>query len=486
MRVRPILVRPILAVLAAAIALAAATSAGAQTPTPMPGYPPQPDYVTDSCFWGSPLNFHVPEQNVAGPDTLAIYWYVKYQLPPHATITLNGDFPHGRYMSFTTYKTVDGEPGVENTFITDTSIAPDAGSQNPFRGGVSRDVEPRAFTLTLSSEPPPPAGEEAPNTLYTGVEGMTDEVQTVELVERIYVPDHYPEDLAGGVPPPAPTMVREDGTSIDGQAMCNELGVINGTANIPAGGMPDNLYLRLRDAGPPEHPATVPLVWDKYFNTQRLLVPLLRDTPLAPLIPTLNTETVKGFYANPGNSYVFTYGDRRLGPDPDGHNVLVLKAKMPTHPITWNGNLFADNASADVRYWSLCNYGSSAVSVNAPANTDCLFDEQVPTDADGNFTIVISLAADRPETATEECGVAWMDWTLKGDHLGDPFLNFFMLRNMLSNPDFTNSIQAIAEPGQEQEVMGPYYPEGTYMTPLEFDIRNGCGPGVDPSGAVAG
>jgi hypothetical protein len=474
-----------LAVLAVAIPLAVvAAPAVAQTapPTPPGPYPPQPDYVNGSCFWGAALDWHIPAMNTAGPDTAAIYWYVKYQVPPGASIDLHGNFPHGRYMSFTTYKTVDGEPGVENTFITDIDIAPDAGSVNPFQPGVPRTSPNRAFTLTLSSDPPP-TSDPAPNTLYTGTEGMTDQTQTVELIERLYVPDHYPADLAGGEPLPAPTMTRADGTTIDGQALCNELGVINGTDKIPSGGVPDNVYLSLRDAGPPFHPGTIPVIWDKYFNSSRLLVPLLRETAFAPLIATLPTETVKGFYANPGNSYIFSYVDRRLGPDSSGHNVLVLKGKMPTHPVTWDGNLLADNAGSQVRYWSLCNYGSNAQAANGPANTDCLYDEQIPTDVAGNYTIAISLPADRPANARTECGVAWMDWTLKGDQMGDPFLDFLMIRNMLASPDFTNSVQAIQTPDTVQTTMGPYYPQGTYMSPTQFDIVNGCGPGRDP-GAV--
>jgi len=162
--------------------------------------------------------------------------------------------------------------------------------------------------------------------------------------------------------------------------------------------------------------------------------------------------------------------------------VLVLKAKMPRHPTTLDGDLVTDNTAVDVRYWSLCNYASTALAENAPVNTDCLFDEEIPTDADGNYTIVISLVQDRPARATTECGVAWMDWTFKGDQMGDPFLDFFMIRNMLSSDNFANSIQAIPQPGMEKQVMGPYYPQGTYMTPLEFDIKQSCG-GRDLSAA---
>src|SRR5688572_28888532 len=104
--------RTFVAVAGGAVLLAVTIpSVAAQTapPTPSP-YPPQPAYVNGSCFWGPVLDWHVPAMNTAGPDTAAMYWYTKYQVPPGATITLKGDFPHGRYMSFTTYKTVDGEP----------------------------------------------------------------------------------------------------------------------------------------------------------------------------------------------------------------------------------------------------------------------------------------------------------------------------------------------------------------------------------------
>ena len=72
----------------AAVAVLTVSTVQAASPvgadTPYFGYPPQPDYVDGSCFWGPGLNWHLPEFNTAGPDTGAIYWYTKYQLPPHA------------------------------------------------------------------------------------------------------------------------------------------------------------------------------------------------------------------------------------------------------------------------------------------------------------------------------------------------------------------------------------------------------------------
>jgi len=471
--------RPAVAALALGGSLAVSTvSVAAQTPTiPYPGYPEQPAYVADSCLFGAASNWHVPEQDVAGPDTTAISWYARYQVPAHATITLHGDFPHGRFLSFATYTTVDGEPGVVSTSLTDQAIAPDPGSANPFRTGADRGNPSRAFTVTLSSDPTPPAGTEQPNTLYTGAAATVDETQTVELIERLYLPDHYPADLAGGVPLPIPTLTLADGTSFEGQTACDQLSVVNGVENLQreGAGIPDAVYTDLRDAGPLGHPAVVPPVWNKYFNTKLMQAPLMASTPSESLIPTLPTDAVSGFYSNAGNDAIYAYGDRRLGPDPDGHNVLVLTGTMPTHPSTVEGEPAADNDAVDVRYFSLCSYGAIAQSVDLPANADCLYDEQIPTDAEQRFTIVVSLPEDRPLSASADCGVAWMDWGPQGDHLGDPTLDLFSIRNELSNPDFASSIAKVTQPGMEREVLGPYYPEGTYMTAADFDVSHGCG-----------
>ena len=39
--------------------------------------------------------------------------------------------------------------------VDDLDIDPDPGSSNPFRAGVRRDVEPRAYTVTIANGTPP-------------------------------------------------------------------------------------------------------------------------------------------------------------------------------------------------------------------------------------------------------------------------------------------------------------------------------------------
>ena len=95
------------------------------------------------------------------------------------------------------------------------------------------------------------------------------------------------------------------------------------------------------------------------------------------------------------------------------------------------------------RYWSLviCEAPPSGLS------NDGLTDMQVPLDADGNYTIVISREEDRPANATEDNGVTWMEWSPRGEGLDDPSnrADFGMLvfRYHVQRPDVG------AQPGED-------------------------------------
>jgi hypothetical protein len=119
--------------------------------------------------------------------------------------------------------------------------------------------------------------------------------------------------------------------------------------------------------------------------------------------------------------------------------------------------------TGQLRYWSFCT--------NAPTTQvyACHNDDQIPTDAHGDYTVVISTAAARPGNATTRCGIAWIP-------AGPLSQSVVLLRNMLPDPSFAQAIQN-AQPGTEQQTMGAYYPRGTYYaTPADFE-RLGCHPG---------
>jgi hypothetical protein len=448
----------------------------------------QPASIASTCFWGVPTG-PLDGVNILGPDTNVGYWYDIFQLPAGAKIVLHGQFPHSRFTSLTSYGTVNGVRGVALGGLSDFEITPDPGSENPFRSGTMRTAHNRAYTVTLSGEVDPGSGNRAPNTFDVGQAGHTGETQTVELIFRVYRADKN-RNMAGGVPLPEPTLVLADNTTASGQAACDGVNSQSGFDKLDTTGLgiPVAQYLQLlglprpNPTPPPAtlpalptHPAVDPIRFYRFFSQPRLVEPFLQGTVLEAQIAGLPTAISPGLYPTPANAYVYAYADRTFGPDPDGHNILVLHAKLPTHPRTFDRNPFNDYAGKQVRYWSLCNYGAIANPPLVPVNTDCLFDEEIPTDSQGFYDVVVSLPGDRPSNAIPRCGAAWMDWTLKGDGVpgGHDRLINLVMRNQLSAASFAQGADKVLIPGTEKQVMGDYLPDGTYMTKAQFESR-GC------------
>ncbi len=122
--------------------------------------------------------------------------------------------------------------------------------------------------------------------------------------------------------------------------------------------------------------------------------------------------------------------------------------------------------AGQVRYTSFCmNEAPLTTRV-----TDCAFDEQVPTNRNGVYTIVVSRPGDRPESARFQCGKAWIRWSKSGDGYLDHDFGWFQIRNMLPSRSFDHAIQLTSSPGDEQDVLGPYLPKLDYFDgPAAFD-----------------
>jgi hypothetical protein len=510
--------------LAAPLALSSAGPASAYTPPPCgpnatpasvcpfpahpdKGYPPgQPAYTYNDCLWGYVLNRNNTLTNQTGIDANNAYFTSLFAMPPHSTIILHGQFPHARFFSFTTYGTVNGVVGVATSSIFDYQINPDPGSQNPFQQGVRRDVKNRNFTLTISSEVKP--SNPAPNTLYAGAKGQTDQVQNVNVTTRFYLPDRLylpvspTSNVMGGVAPPTHTIVLANGKTYTGKAMCKVVHASAGALNGPSffsAGVPNRLYRTLRDLGPVGHPASDVPEWQRYYNSTQILKPLFQHTPFAFLIPFFYNETpAVSFFPNPANTYIFAYIDRRLGPAPDGHNVFVMHFKIPTTPQTYLGNPGPnDNSSVQARYMSLCTYTSPAIANNIQQFEKCLNDQTMRPHRNRMVTIVLSTAQDRPKHASARCGVAWQQLSRYGDNFGivghskklvapgvlpagrvgkgtDPYLYSVVIRQQLPNPNFKRSFADIPTNRIIKSFLGPYYPGGTYMTARQFDRTHPC------------
>lgn len=451
-----------------------------------------------TCFWGVPssnvgpineLNYPVAGQNVLAVDTDVVYYYTRFQLPAGATVTLHGQFPHSRFFSLTSYVSKGAESGLPATSLYDSQINPDAGSVNPYRAGEDRRAKHRSFTITVSGQTTP--AEPAPNTLYVGQEGKTSETQQVELIERIYRPDKNLEANAG-VPLPSPTVNLENGEPITEEAAaCAAVSDLSGISNLPIEKIQaptPAAYVHLRDLAPAPHPAVNPVDWERFRNLSYLEKPFFAGAgePYEHLITTLPTTITSGLYATPANAYLIAYADRTIGPNTEGHNILVIHAKMPTHPETYDNNKINDQtAETQVRYWSICTAGGLEKPAVLLTNSACVFDQEVPTNTNGEYTVVVSLPGDRPKNAKTGCGVAWLNWgsggdDLEGEYAADnrPSLDTLIMRNQLSNPTFEHSIEKVIAPGSEKEVMGAYYPTSTYMTEQEFESRKCSGAGA--------
>src|SRR5262249_48020779 len=151
------------------------------------------------------------------PDTGSTYWLSQYALPPGARLEFEGRFPYARHMSFNVYD-ANGQP-VDR--LNDLLIEPEAGATNPFRGGARRDGAERNYRISLVAKQLKAGAEvddvsRAANTLYASQDGGT-----VQLWYRLYVPDNG-RDAKGGVPLPEPVMIRADGSSVRGDALCSE------------------------------------------------------------------------------------------------------------------------------------------------------------------------------------------------------------------------------------------------------------------------
>ncbi len=404
----------------AVVALAAAACSSSAAPKSAPTS--SPAVAGNPCAWPTIANRNV--NNIAYPDTNATYWVLGYRLAPGENLELHGTFPNARYMSFITY----GPSGGVIDVLTDRDIRPDAGSSNPFaptpRGSSAKHryrvqvrSEATSAVNTVSAVDVASPAIAAPTAsgvrpLGTGREGVPG-VVTGTLIYRMYVPTQ-PKDPAGGAQLPAVTLVRANGTKT-AYATCTKQGKApNGEAIVRKNG-----------------PAT--------------------DRP-APAEPVFIRPESNGnnLYPNPDNVYVATITHYEPG------RLVVVRGHAPTFPDTRGGAVIS--GQEQVRYWSMCtNEYRKPYPVSA-----CVADQSVKLDANGDYAFVVSTRVERPANATATNGVTWIEWgSTKVDML-------LLLRNMLANPDFSQSAIKLAPGALATSTMGQYAPRGTYCPVATF------------------
>ena len=498
--------------------------------------PPAWGGAATTCFWfygpvGGPEGI-----NIAYPDGGAQYVNAIYRRPAGSRLYLKGKFPHARYSSIITYdgtgKALDG--------LADYQIVPDEGSSNPFRYGADRTVPDgnRAWTVEILDEINPSAfvkvryGEEDRNVVYARSESFYEVIDGQKyyletILYRTYIPDAG-YGSTGGAGYPEPVLVLQDGTELRGDALCAALD--SDARSLPQPRMPtaqalfipQETYVALRypnklasqcevlltqppefggngcpvawaggpvpDAAPQQSggtpllqtprqvPSTFPArkqgQWRTQFDRRHLLQLYTGDNAPGAAYDPVAGSGGGGFYPNVHNQYVRTAVHREFG------KVLVVRGKLPTSPTSQHGDTTfgKPGVTYQVRYTSLC----MNESFRSTRVMNCVYDEQMPLDGDGFYTVVFSSGGDRPVNARTECGFAWAEWktsgdgaAFMGDPLTDPGFGMLQLRNMLSDPSFAQATFNVTKAGTEREVMGPYLPELTYMSIEQFQER-GC------------
>lgn len=419
---------------------------------------------SDSCFWVGPYSKDNVETNLAYPDDGARYWHAGYNIPAGATLKLNGQFPHARYMSLNSY--LGGELGVDTYYaapahsIADAAMVPNAGSINPFVDGATRNSEHRDYQVTLAAGNTP---EIVPaNTLYGNAQG---DDKTV-IIYRIYVAD-TDQGIQGGVALPEAELTLENGEVLSGDAACDALNVDTDIVATPF--IPDATYAGLRGYG---NPAINNLIEDGNKQTARWKAAYnAKEANQCNFLGNCSPSPVRlmAYYANLDNQYLAAYIDREIKP------IVVIRGKIPNVPATLSGAATFDDSQSQLRYWSICQneYFSQKV-------TECLYDEQIHIQPDGKFLIVTSLLEDKPSNATSECGNGFIEWSKDGDgfgiregrenHSGDGML---LVRNMLPSAGFNQAVQNTSTPGDEASIMGEFLPTAEYFTKAEFEAL-GC------------
>jgi hypothetical protein len=238
--------------------------------------------------------------NSAYPDTSATYWTVRFPVVSGGYLSVDGTFPHARYMSFNSYQGAAAYDVVE-----DDILVPNDGAPNPFQGGNPRN---NTVTYDMTVAFGPVQSPRAQNTLYSGPA----EKPSNEVIYRVYVPDDGQDDT-GGVGTPTVTFNAPAGTKLPPQC----------TDSRPAAAVSSPHAVRAATATNP---------------------------------PTWTKATGNDSYGNLDNAYLSTSISTSLG------QVLVIHAEAPTFPATYQGETTFQGGT-QLRYWSMCENNPTTTGV---------------------------------------------------------------------------------------------------------------------------
>jgi hypothetical protein len=394
--------------------------------------------ITPPCAWPIATNAQtIPENpllNVSNPDTASDYWVMAFTVQNGLSITLSGQYPASRYMSFTVYNshatpfTTDGVDSI----LTDYRIAPDKGSVNPWQHPAPPSGH---FTVTLRADitagqvntlplapPGTPAGTVGLLFLRVYASAQANPA-TISLPTVTFTANRVSRSL-----PACPATASPIGAAV--QEVLHVLGL---PASYLQSGLP-------AIAGPPAKPGAA-----------------------GRFVPFAAHSAGTGGTVDPDIAYLTA----TVVP-PQNRDVLVIRAKAPTTP-SGNSPVPWPAGGTDLRYWSICDDllpAPTPVVVNrlpdGIVDEGCRYDNQVTLDNSGYYTIVVGTETQR--AAIERVSGATFLPFSTAEPTQTHKLN---MRNMVSNPEFNNAIQNVpanGKPSSAAAAMGPYYPRAGFCS----------------------
>ena len=438
--------------------------------------------IPQSCFWrpwyaGNAFAYSrtVPLGSGNNPETWVTYTPAKFKLPAGATLVMQGEYPHNRYMSIDTYA---GPFPLDS--IAGDDIEPDAGSTNPYRIGADRSATERSFTLRLVDEAKP--ASPPVNTLYLGSDDPELSIfdRASELRHRSYLPDRG-RDVMGDVDlPELVALELVDGTVIEEEKeICARINLNSTNGDLTETAVPLEFHNALIAMAPePERaPAQEVPRWERFFSLPysyvgSFLLPTFED--FRKQIPVGGAAGGGGDLAGTqANAYLFLM----LSHETPERKIAVSRVKLPNTPKTFDGQETLESAGGELqaKYWSICSNvdvaGNGLTEEGFPTGVRqgmCHNDETVVLNEQRYTRIVHSLPEDRPWNAVNECGWSWLS-SGKVDNLGRPVTQILLRPALDGEPDFAENSTNVTSPGMERSVMGDYLPVTEYMSREEFE-----------------
>jgi len=386
----------------------------------------------------------------AFPDPNATYLVLPALYAPFGSrVIVDGEFPHARFFSAQITPSFDprnyrydGGVGVGEVPIVDADIEPLPGHANPFRPGADRTARKRGYLLTfdLAAGDPvalneafrPPDFREPGNRrvgsaiMYQGAWGVASAGHgrgawdVGQLWLRYYAPDREAGPL-GGVDLPKVHFELPDGRRYYiAPDLTSFVERVNTQVQPPD---------RRRHAAPGQDPFNghPDSGWYKQTGIFRAVVSGIAMTTdwAGPEYVRQLTRGVAGRGADMASPRDYeqsatsaTHIDYLVrGMSREAGHVVALSGRLPRHPLTRDGQ--TRMTPAELRYFSLVGYyvptgwdGLAYFLSGKPPGLAVheVMDEEIVLNDAREYLLVFSSPADRPDTATADNGVTWIDW----------------------------------------------------------------------------